>query len=219
VKVPEGLNVGYIIGTGDDVPQSLEDLGLHVKFLSPQDLQTGNLSGFDVIVVGIRAYAVRPEIRTVNDRLLAYVKDGGVLLVQYQTPEFDHNYGPYPLSFAANPEKVVEENSKVTFLVPNDPAFAWPNKITASDFSGWIEERGHDFAAQWDPKYIALAETHDTDQDPQKGGLIYAPCGKGLYVYTSFAFYRQLPEGVPGAFRIFANLLSLKKNPGFTPGQ
>jgi LmbE family N-acetylglucosaminyl deacetylase len=219
VKVAPALNVGYIMGTGDDVPRSLEDLGVHVKFLSPQDLQTGNLSAYDAILVGIRAYAVRPEIKTANDRLLEYVKGGGVLLIQYQTPEFDHNYGPYPFSFGPNPEKVVEENNKMTLLAPADPVLTWPNKITEADFSGWVEERGHDFVAQWDPKYIAPLETHDQDQDLQKGGLIYAPYGKGVYVYTAFALYRQLPEGVPGAFRLFANLLSLKKNPGLQAGK
>ncbi len=219
VKLAGTPNVGYIMGTGDDVPHSLEDLGVHVKFLSPQDIQTGNLSAYDAIVVGIRAYAVRPEIITANGRLLEYVKDGGVLLVQYQTPEFDHNFGPYPFSFGPNPEKVVEENNKVSILAPNDPVLSWPNKITEADFSGWVEERGHDFVAKWDPNYIAPTEMHDQDQDPQKGGLIYARYGKGMYVYTAFALYRQLPEGVPGGFRIFANLLSLKKNPGLAQGK
>jgi hypothetical protein len=213
VKLAPTLNVGYIMGTGDDVPTSLEDLGVHVKFLSPSDIQTGNLAAYDAIVVGIRAYAVRPEVSTANGRLLQYVNDGGVLLVQYQSPEFDHNYGPYPFSFGPNPEKVVEEDDKVT-LAPNDPVLNWPNKITETDFSGWVEERGHDFVAQWDPKYTTPTEMHDQGQDPQKGGLIYAHYGKGVYVYTAFALYRQLPEGVPGGFRLFANLLSLKKNPG-----
>ena len=121
VKLAPALNVGYIMGTGDDVPTSLEDLGVHVKFLSPQDIQTGNLAAYDAIVVGIRAYAVRPEISTANDRLLQYVNDGGVLLVQYQTPEFDHNYGPYPFTFGPNPEKVVEENDKVSSSLPTIP--------------------------------------------------------------------------------------------------
>jgi LmbE family N-acetylglucosaminyl deacetylase len=218
VKVAGAQNVGYIMGTGDDVPRSLEDLGVHVKFLSPQDIQTGNLSAYDAIIVGIRAYDVRPEIRTANGRLLDYVKNGGALLVQYQTPEFDHNYGPYPFSFGPNPEKVVEEDDKVT-LASNDPVLSWPNKITEADFSGWVEERGHDFVAQWDPKYITPTEMHDQDQDPQKGGLIYARYGTGVYVYTAFALYRQLPEGVPGGYRLFANLLSLKKNPGLAPGK
>jgi hypothetical protein len=219
LRMPDGLKVGYIMGTGDDVPSSLEELGLHVNFLSAQDVESGNLSGYDAIVVGIRAYAVRPEIRTFNGRLLDYVKNGGELVVQYQTPEFDHDYGPYPFSFGDNPEKVVQENSTVTFGRPDDPIFSWPNKITAADFSGWIEERGHNFVDKWDPKYVAPTEVHDQDQVPQKGGLLYARYGQGIYVYTAYAFYRQMPEGVPGAFRIFSNLLSLKRNPALAPGK
>ena len=215
VKTPPGLKIGYIAGSGDDVPQSLEDLGVHVDFLSPQDLAIGTLSGYDEIVVGIRAYSVRPELRALNGRLLDYVKNGGVLVVQYQSAEFDHGYGPYPLSLGGNPEKVVDEHSQVTLLRPDDPILSWPNKITQADFSGWIEERGHSFPDKWDAKYVAVTETHDPDQDPQKGGLLYARYGKGIYVYAPFALYRQLPEGVPGAFRIFANLLSIKQNPGF----
>lgn len=214
VRVPSGLKVGYIMGSGDEVPSSLQDLGIHVSLLSPQDLETGNLSGYDVIVVGIRAYAVRPELATENGRLLDYVKNGGVLLVQYQTPEFDHDYGPYPLSLGRSPEKVVEEHAPVTYNAA-DPLFTWPNKIDQADFTGWVEEWGHDFLNHWDPKYVAPTEVHDQGQQPQHGGLVYARYGRGLYVYTAFAFYRQLPEGVPGAFRIFANLLSLSKNPAF----
>jgi len=109
---------------------------------------------------------------------------------------------------------VVEEDNKVTILAPSDPAFTWPNKIGPSDFDGWVEERGHGFLRTWDPKYIALTETHDKDQEPQKGGLVYAKYGKGYYAYLSYAFFRQMPDGVPGSFRIMANLLSLGKNPG-----
>jgi LmbE family N-acetylglucosaminyl deacetylase len=216
VKVAPGLRVGYVVGTGDDVPLSLEDLGVHVTFLSPQDIETGDLSGYDCIVIGIRAYAVRPELRAFDDRLLNYVKQGGAVIIQYQTGEYDHDYGPYPLSFGNNPEKVIEETSAVRLLHPEDPLFAWPNKITAADFSNWIEERGHDFPETFDSHYVALTETHDAGQDPQPGGLIYARYGKGIYIYTAYAFYRQLPEGVPGAFRIFANLLSVKDNPGLS---
>ncbi len=215
VKTAPGLKIGYITGSGDDVPRSLEDLGIHVDFLTPQDLATGRLSDYDAILVGIRAYSVRPELRILNGRLLDYVKQGGVLVVQYQSSEFDNDYGPYPLSLGGNPEKVVDEHSPVVLLRPDDPILSWPNKITQADFSGWIEERGHSFADRWDPKYVAVTETHDPGQDSQKGGLLYARYGKGIYVYDSYALYRQLPEGVPGAFRIFANLLSLKENPGF----
>ncbi len=214
VKTPRGLKIGYIAGTGDEVPQSLEELGIHVDSLSPEDLALGKLSDYDEILIGIRAYSVRPELRILNGRLLDYVKNGGAVVVQYQSSEFDHNYGPYPLSLGSNPEKVVDEHSPVVLLRPDDPVLSWPNKITQADFSGWIEERGHSFPDRWDSRYVAVTETHDPEQDPQRGGLLYARYGKGIYVYVCYALYRQLPEGVPGAFRIFANLLSLKENPG-----
>ncbi len=213
VKVAPGLKVAYIMGTGDDVPSSLANLGVHVTQLSAEDIASADLSVYDSIVLGVRTYAARPELRALNDRLLQYVKNGGVVVTQYQTPEFDHNYGPYPLSVPADADKVVEEDSKVTILAPSDPLLNWPNKIVTADFDHWVEERGHGFLRSWDPKYIALTEMHDVDQDPQKGGLVYAPYGKGYYVYMAYAFFREMPEGVPGSFRIMANLISAKKNP------
>lgn len=213
VKIAPSLKVGYITGSGDEVPESLVHLGLNVEFLSAPDLANGDLSKYDVVLLGVRAYAARSELAIFNSRLLDYVKNGGVAIVQYNTPEFDHNFGPYPYTMGNNPEEVTDEASKVTVLVPDNPVFNWPNKITAKDFDGWVEERGSKWLTTWDPKYEALLETHDQGQDLQKGGLLYARYGKGVYVYNAYAFYRQLPEGVPGAYRIFANLLSLPKNP------
>jgi LmbE family N-acetylglucosaminyl deacetylase len=215
VKTPPGLRIGYLPGTGDDVPQALENLGQAVRTLSAGDIAQGNLSGYDAIVLGARAYAVRPELKSANQRLLEYVKNGGVLIVQYNLQEFDQNYGPYPFTLGANPQKVVDENSKVVFPKPASPVLTWPNRITEADFSGWVEERGHGFMQTWDPHYEALVETHDPEQDPQLGGLLLARYGKGAYIYDAFALYRQLPSGVPGAYRILANLVSLSKNPGW----
>lgn len=215
VKVAPGLRVGYIMGTGDDIPRSIEDLGIHVTSLSPTDVATADLSVYDAIVLGIRAYAARPELRTSNARLLNYAQAGGVVIVQYQTQEFDHNYGPYSLTLSSDPEKVVEEDSKVTLTTPNDPLLNWPNRITEKDFNGWVEERGHGFMRSWDPRYLAPTEMHDAGQDPQRGGLLYAHTGRGAYVYMAYAFFREMPDGVPGAFRIMANLISLGKNPAF----
>lgn len=214
VRVAEGLRVGYVMGTGDDVPESLRDIGINVQFLSPQDIATGDLSRYDSIVLGVRAYAARSDLVTHNSRLLQYVKQGGILFVQYNSGEYDHNYGPFAYTLTNNPEKVVDETAKVTILEPNNPLMSWPNKITSADFDGWVEERGHCFMKGWDPQYIALTEVHDPDQDPQKGGLLYARYGKGAYIYGAYALYRQLPEGVPGAFRLFANILSLAHSPG-----
>ena len=213
VKVAPGLNVGYVVGAGDDVPQSLASLGINVHFLTAADLASGNLSKFDAIILGVRAYAAREDLKTYNGRILEYVKNGGVLIVQYNTQEYDHNYGPFPYKMGPNPEEVTDEHSKVEILAPANPVFIWPNQITAQDFQNWVEERGSKFLASWDTAYEPLLETHDPGQDPQKGGLLYAKYGKGIYIYNAYAFYRQLPEGVPGAYRLFANMISLAKNP------
>jgi hypothetical protein len=213
VTVAPDLKVGYIMGSGDDVPSSLEHLGIKVITLGDADIATGDLSKYDVLLLGVRTYAAREELRTYNSRILDYVKNGGVAIVQYNTPEFDHNFGPYPYSMTSNPEEVTDEASKVEVLAPSNPIFTWPNKITQKDFTGWVEERGSKWMKSWDPRYEALLETHDEGQEPQKGGLLYAKYGKGVYIYNAYAFYRELPEGVPGAYRLFANMLSLPKNP------
>ncbi|MGB7264124.1 MAG: PIG-L family deacetylase, partial [Terracidiphilus sp.] len=212
IKVASNLQIGYIEGSGDDIPASLVDLGIHVHFLTANDLASGDLQKYDEILVGVRAYAVREDLRTYNERLMQYVKNGGAVVVQYQTPEFDHNFGPYPYSMTSNPEEVTDEHSVVTILDADNAAMKWPNAISQKDFDGWIEERGSKFLKTWDPHYEALLETHDPGQDPQKGGMVIAHYGSGVYMYTAYAFYRQLPLGVPGAYRIFANLLSLSKN-------
>ncbi len=213
VKVAPNLKVAYVMGSGDDVPSSLEHLGVHVSFLGPADISTGDLSKYDAILLGVRTYAARDDLRTYNSRILDYVKNGGVLIVEYNTPEFDRNFGPYPYSMTSNPEEVTDEASKVSILDASNPVFNWPNKITEADFGAWVEERGSKWMKSWDPHYQALLETHDEGQEPQKGGLLYAKYGKGIYIYNAYAFYRELPEGVPGAYRIFANMISLPKNP------
>lgn len=207
VKIAPNLNVGYVMGTGDDVPQALEEIGIHPHLLSATDLATADLSRYNAIVIGIRAYSNRPDLIANNNRLLDYVHNGGTVVVQYQSGEFDRNYGPYPFSLGRT-EKVVEETDPVTLTDPSNPIFSWPNRITSSDFDDWIEERGHSFMGSWDSRYQALTETHDPGQDPQRGGLLCAHYGKGIYIYAAFALYRQFPEAVPGAYRILANLVS-----------
>jgi LmbE family N-acetylglucosaminyl deacetylase len=214
VKVAPSLRVGYVMGSGDDVPDGLRQIGIDAVILSDADLQRGDLSAYDCIVLGVRTYTARPAIHAANSRLLDYVRNGGTVITQYQDAQFNHDYGPYPLSVPGDQgHTVVEEDAKVTLLKPKDPAMTWPNHIVAADFDNWVEERGHGFPESFDAQYTALTEVHDTGQDPQTGGLIYAKSGKGYYVYLAYAFFREMPEGVPGSFRIMANLLSLSKNP------
>ncbi|MCA9167463.1 MAG: hypothetical protein KDB23_07325, partial [Planctomycetales bacterium] len=201
--------VAYLTGSGDDVAESLAPLGVTPTMLSSADLAGADLSLYDVILVGCRAYAVRQDIRAHNARLLEYVKHGGVLIIQYQTPEFDHNFGPYPYQMGRFPEEVSEEDATVKLLQPDHPLLTTPNKITADDFQGWFEQRGSKFWTTWDDHYTPLLESHDAGQAPQQGGMLVARYGSGVYVYSAYAWYRQLPHGVPGAYRLFANLLSV----------
>jgi len=211
------LKVGYIMGVGDDMPAALQHIGVTVQMLGPQELATARLDAFHAIIVGIRASAVRDDYKAYNHRLLEYVAQGGNLIVQYQTQEYDEApYGPYPhrLDRAA---EVSEEGAPVTVLEPAHPIFHWPNKITPADFENWVAERGSKWMSTWDARYHALLESHDREQAPQRGGLLQGRYGRGTYTYAAYAFYRQLPAGVPGAYRLFANLISVGKRPGTSP--
>ena len=209
VKVPADLKIGYIMGTGDDVPEALAEIGVQPHLLTATDLAEGDLSAYDAILVGIRAYSSRPDLTAATQRLFAYVRNGGTLLVQYQSVQFP---APYPLTLGRNPEKVVDEHAPVTLLDPNNSVFTWPNHITSADFDGWVEERGHSFLESWSSQYTPLTQVHDSGQDPQQGGLLYTHYGKGNYFYMAYAVYRQLPEAVPGAYRLLANLIAAGKH-------
>lgn len=212
LKLPENMSVGYIMGVGDKIPEALEQIGIDVEMLGTEELRTGDLNRFDTILIGIRAYAVRRDLIAYNSRLLDYVYKGGNLIVQYQTPEFDAApFGPYPYTMGRRPEEVSEEDAQVTILMPDNPIFQYPNQITAADFDGWVEERGSKFLTEWDGNYQALLTCNDREQEPQHGGLLYAQYGEGTYTYAAYAFYRQLPAGVAGAYRLFVNLLTLAK--------
>ena len=209
VKLPPKLRVGYIMGAGDDIAATLEQLGVDVHMISPGELAGGDLSQYDTIVLGIRAYDVRTDVREENRRLLDYVQRGGTLIVQYnqQTGTFNAgHYAPYPMT--ASGERVSVEEAPVEILDPSNPLMNTPNKITQRDFAGWVQERGVYFMSNWDPKYTSLLASHDPGEQPLKGGLLVAPYGKGTYIYTGYAFFRQLPAGVPGAIRLFVNLLA-----------
>jgi len=205
VKLATGLRIGYVMGTGDTVPEAIEGLGATAHLLSAKDLATGDLSQWNAIVIGIRAYSARPELAAAQPRLNEFVRRGGTLVVEYQDADFP---APLPLSMGRSPEKVVEEAAPVRLLNPANSLLRWPNLMTAEDFNGWVEERGHSFLTTWDPGYEPLTETADQGQDPQKGGLLIAHPGKGTYIYVAYALYRQLPELVPGSYRLLANLLS-----------
>ena len=213
VKVAPGLKVGYIMGVGDEMPTALEQIGVKVQVLGPDDLASASLEQFDAIIVGIRASSVRDDYRAYNRRLLDYVEKGGNLVVQYQTQEFDAApYGPYPYKLG-RAEEVSEEDAKVTVLDPENPVFNWPNKITSADFDKWVEERGSKWMSTWDERYKPLLESHDREQAPQRGGLVQAKYGRGTFTYAAYAFYRQMPAGVSGGYRLFANIISMGKQP------
>jgi LmbE family N-acetylglucosaminyl deacetylase len=212
VKVAPNLTVGYVMGVGDEVPKALEQMGVKVALLGENDLANGELERFDAIIIGIRATAVRDDLKAYSKRLLDYAERGGNLIYQYQTQEFDDvPYGPYQYKLTARAEEVSEEDAKVTILDPAHPFFNWPNKITPADFEGWVEERGSKWMTSWDNRYQALLESNDRAQPPQRGGLLYARYGKGTFTYAAYAFYRQMPAGVQGGYRLFANIVSLKK--------
>jgi LmbE family N-acetylglucosaminyl deacetylase len=205
VKLAPGLRIGYVMGTGDRVPEAIEGLGVTPHLLTATELVSGDLSAWNVIVIGIRAYSARPELTAAQPRLNEFVRQGGTLIVQYQSGNFP---APIPLSLGRSPERVVDEAAPVKLLDPGHPLLNWPNAISAADFDGWVEERGHSFLESWDASYTPLTETADPNQAPQRGGLVIAHPGKGSYIYVCYALYRQLPELVPGSYRLLANLLS-----------
>ncbi len=228
VLVPANLRVGYVTAEGEPVPESLQRLGIRVEMLDAGALAFRDLSPFNAIVVGVRAYELRPELSAANQRLLDYVSKGGTLVVQYQR-EFawdKFQYAPYPalISPPIPPVKdgapqtprplprSTDENSPVKFLKPHDPLLNTPNKITQDDFRGWVQERGLYFWTQFDPKYTPLLAMNDPGEPDLNGALVYTRYGKGTYIYTGLAFFRQLPEGVPGAYRLFVNLLSASRS-------
>jgi LmbE family N-acetylglucosaminyl deacetylase len=209
VKLPGQILVGYIMGTGDEIPSVLQSVGLNTSIITPQELASGDLGRYGTIIVGIRAYDTRTDVREHNRRLLDYVNRGGTLIVQYNqgTNAFnDGHYTPYPAT-EANLRVSVEEQP-VEILAPEEQVFNWPNKITQKDFDGWVQERGLYFMSQWDAQFKPLLACNDPGEPPQKGGLLLAHYGKGIYIFSAYGFSRQLPAGVPGAIRLFVNLVS-----------
>ena len=211
------LKVGYVTGVGDEVGEATEELGLEVTYLDRESLAAGDLGEFDVIVTGVRAYLNRHDLRAFNHRLLQYVSDGGHLVVQYNKYEFNQaQYGPYPSRIGRPHDRVTDEESPVRILVPDHPIFVSPNKLKDEDWQGWVQERGLYFWREWDAHYQPLLELQDPwpyNEEAKTGSLLFARHGKGTYVYTGLSLFRQLPAGVPGAFRLWVNLLSLGQAP------
>jgi LmbE family N-acetylglucosaminyl deacetylase len=217
------VRVGYIMGSGDEVPEAIRRMGLDVTLLDEMQLATGDLSRFDTIVVGVRASQTRPDFVAHHARLIEFVRGGGALIVQYQRPDYAaKKLPPLPASMEVPPQRaggsptiarVVDERAPVRVLAPEHLAFNFPNRIDAADWQGWVQERNLYNFTTFDAGYTPLLESHDPGEPSQNGGEVYARIGRGHYVYTSYAWFRQLPAGVPGAYRLFANLLSLPKAP------
>lgn len=211
-----GKRIGYIEGAGDKVPQALEQMGYEVVMLKERDITPGNLKQFDAILAGVRAYDVHDWLLGKYDVLMEYVKEGGNLVVQYNRNFIGNSkakIGPYPFAIANT--RVTDENAKISFVQPDHAVLNFPNKITDKDFDGWIQERGIYFAGQTDPAYETVLSMHDPGEGEQKGSLIIAGFGKGKFVYTGLVFFRELPAGVPGAYRLLANIIALNQKRGF----
>ena len=209
VRVPHDLKIGYIMGAGDDIPTVLKQVGMNVALIPPEKLASAELSGYGTIVLGIRAYDTQKDVATNNKKLLDFVAAGGTLVVQYNASVGDFNGGHFtPFTAELSRARVSVEEAPVEILAPEDGIFHYPNAITARDFDGWVQERGLYFMDKWDEHFTPLLSCHDPGEDAQKGGLLRAQYGKGTYIYTGYAFFRQLPAGVPGAVRLYVNLLS-----------
>lgn len=208
----KGEYIGYIMGAGDAIPQSLEQIGYQVALIDPDKISPELLAQFDAVVVGIRAYNTVDVLQFKQPILIDYVANGGTMIVQYNTASRGgslDNLGPYPMEISH--DRVTDENASVTFLEPNHPLLNFPNKITEKDFEGWVQERGLYFPSSWDDAYTPLFSLNDKGESPKKGSLLVTKHGKGYYIYTGLSFFRELPVGVSGAYRIFANMLSIGK--------
>ncbi len=211
-----GSAIGYIMGAGDAMPSSLEQIGYNVRLLKTDEITAHNLASLDAVIVGIRAVNTHPELRNYKEILLDFVYEGGTLIYQYNTSRGLNweDFAPWELGFTgrSSDSRVSVEEAAITVLKPDNPVMNSPNKITSNDFEGWVQERGLYFPGTWDPHYEAVLSSHDPGEDPKDGGLLVAKYGKGYYVYTGYAWFRQLPSGVPGAYRLFANIISLSSN-------
>jgi len=210
----EGQVIGYIKGAGDEIPSALRNMGYEVWEMKDEEVTTANLKRVDAVVLGVRALNTNDRVRHFMPTLFDFVKEGGTMVVQY-----NNNFGLEiaqdklaPYSITMSRDRVTEENSQVRILKPDHPLLEAPNKISAKDFEGWVQERGLYFPSAWAPEYDALLSMNDAGEPAKDGSLLVANFGKGHYIYTSLSFFRELPEGVPGAYKLFANLVSMRKS-------
>ena len=213
VKITSNINVGYIVGVGDQVPEAIQQLGAKVSFIDPDEMAWGDLSKHDVIVTGVRAYERRADLRAYNRRLLDYVERGGTVIVQYNKMEFNQaEYGPFPAKVSSN--RVCDELVPVNMLVPTHPVFNFPNKIGAKTWEDWVQERGLYFLGEKDKKYTDLVSMVDSFKDnpgEKLGSLVEGKLGKGRWIYLGLGLWRQLPAGTDGAYQLLSNLISLPR--------
>ena len=210
VAVPEGRRVGYIMGTGDSGPEALASLGFEVEMLGPADVLAGDFARFDALVLGVRAYEAREDLAAANEAVLDFARAGGTVVTQYNQYTFPASgHAPYPVTIARPHDRITDENAAVTFLRPAAPVLTTPNRITDADFEGWRQERGLYMLNTWDPAFTPVLSMADPGEAPKEGSLLIAPLGEGVYIYTGLALFRQFPAGNPGAYRLFANLVSL----------
>ena len=222
VAVRDGLRVAYVMGTGDDGPTAIRQMGASVDLLSEAQVRDGAFSGYDVVVLGVRAYETRADVRAANDQLLDFARSGGTVINQYNQYQFSNGrYAPYDLTIGRPAPRVADETAAITILEPDAPIFTTPNRIDQGDFEGWVQERGLYFASEWGDEYLPLLELNDRGEPPRHGSLLVAPVGDGVYVYTGLSFFRQWAGRVPGAYRLFANLVSLEASDwaAFTAGR
>jgi len=211
VRVAEEIRVGYIMGSGDDGLAALQQMGVDVELVGSERIARGDFGGYDVLLFGIRVYETRPDVAAVNDQIIDFARRGGTVIVQYNKYEYPRgNYAPYPVSMGGRPvDRVTDHQSPVRFIDPASPVLNTPNEITMADFDGWVQERGLYFLKEWDERYTPILELTDPGEPPKAGSTVVAPVGEGIYAYVALSFFRQFPAGVSGAYRLFANLVSL----------
>jgi hypothetical protein len=202
--------IAYLMGAGDEVPKSLKQMGYEVTEINPSEITKEKLEYFDVFMTGIRAYNTVKELKFKQDVLLDFVKEGKTMIVQYNTTDelVTNNIAPFPIKISR--DRVTDENAKVRFLAPEHPVLNYPNKISTEDFEGWTQEQGLYYPSEWDTAFTPILSTNDKGESPKNGALLVAKYGKGNYIYTGLSFFRELPEGVSGAYRLISNLISIK---------